>query len=301
MAETALETLRREIDEIDDAMHDLLMRRTRLVTRLSHSKGEGLALRPAREAQVLRRLLKRHSGPFPRPVLMRIWREIFSAFNRLQGPFRIGVHMPEAAAGYLDLARDQYGSYSEARVYRSHGQVLRAVSDGAVTVGVLALPREGDEDPWWPSLMSADATTPRIVARLPFSGKRDDFGNKLEALAVAGAVLETTGDDRTYIAFAAGDEMSRTRMRAAFKAAGLDPTAITARLPDAKARTALFLVELAGFIEPSDRRLERFRADAGQSVAEIFVLGGYAVPLADADLRDEPPQPDERRAERKRK
>ncbi|HYZ32124.1 MAG TPA: chorismate mutase, partial [Crenalkalicoccus sp.] len=61
----ALAALRAEIDTLDDALHDLLMRRAGVVARLaaSRAKGDAPALRPGREAAVLRRLLARHAGP----------------------------------------------------------------------------------------------------------------------------------------------------------------------------------------------------------------------------------------------
>ena len=51
-----LDDLRREIDEIDEGIHDLLMRRTGVARRIGGIKGAGPSLRPAREAEVLRRL-----------------------------------------------------------------------------------------------------------------------------------------------------------------------------------------------------------------------------------------------------
>src|SRR3546814_15977852 len=84
----SLDDLRREIDEIDDAIHDLLMRRTELARQIGRAKGQGAVfMRPGREARVLRRLVARHTGPFPKPVVTRIWREILPGFPRLQGPF----------------------------------------------------------------------------------------------------------------------------------------------------------------------------------------------------------------------
>src|SRR5262245_23985308 len=59
-----LAALRQQIDAIDQQMHDLLMRRTEAVLGIAAAKRESgeAVLRPAREAQVLRRLLARHKG-----------------------------------------------------------------------------------------------------------------------------------------------------------------------------------------------------------------------------------------------
>src|SRR6185437_12724944 len=75
-----LEDLRRRIDEIDDQIHDLLMRRAELVEAIGNSKKSENApvLRPGREARILRRLVARHRGRLPRSVLVRLWRELLS-------------------------------------------------------------------------------------------------------------------------------------------------------------------------------------------------------------------------------
>ena len=54
----SLEELRREIDRIDDQMHDLIIRRAEMAQRVRQVKGDGPAFRPAREAQLLRRLIQ---------------------------------------------------------------------------------------------------------------------------------------------------------------------------------------------------------------------------------------------------
>ncbi|MSP68599.1 MAG: hypothetical protein EXQ96_11060, partial [Alphaproteobacteria bacterium] len=55
-----LRDLRSEVDEVDDALHDLLIRRAEIVERIAAAKqnpGVDAATRPAREAAIMRRLL----------------------------------------------------------------------------------------------------------------------------------------------------------------------------------------------------------------------------------------------------
>ena len=76
-----LASLRAEIDSIDDAVHDLLMRRAALSARMAASrvKNDSFPYRPGREAGILRRLLARHHPPLPAGTMVRIWREIIAA------------------------------------------------------------------------------------------------------------------------------------------------------------------------------------------------------------------------------
>ena len=91
-ADPALQALRAEIDALDDAMHDLLMRRAAVVARMAASRaktGAGSPLRPGREAAVLRRLLGRHQGALSRGAVVRIWRHIFMAHTAIQPPSQV--------------------------------------------------------------------------------------------------------------------------------------------------------------------------------------------------------------------
>ena len=105
--EKALADVRKEIDAIDDAMQDLLQKRTELVVEVAEAKaraasaagkGSFVAFRPGREAEVIRRLAERHKGALPLRVLIRLWREIMAAMTRIQGPFRVDVFGPKDEA-----------------------------------------------------------------------------------------------------------------------------------------------------------------------------------------------------------
>lgn len=60
----SLETIRAELDEIDERIHALVVRRAGLADEVRHAKTDtgAAALRPAREAQMLRRIAGFDSG-----------------------------------------------------------------------------------------------------------------------------------------------------------------------------------------------------------------------------------------------
>ena len=96
--EDKLRALRREIDAIDDSLHDLIIERTRVVERVREAKkGDKIKIRPAREAEILYRLMARHSGTFPKRELSRMWREMIVATLRFEGPFSVSVFVSEDA------------------------------------------------------------------------------------------------------------------------------------------------------------------------------------------------------------
>src|SRR5664279_2901151 len=76
--------LRHDIDRIDATMHDLLMERGDIIDRLiavKQTQESGSAFRPAREADMMRRLVKRHKGILPLDTAESIWRVIISTFT----------------------------------------------------------------------------------------------------------------------------------------------------------------------------------------------------------------------------
>jgi chorismate mutase-like protein len=279
-----LDELRREIDGIDDSLHDLIMRRTELVAAIGAAKTGGPTFRPGREAAILRRLLKRHSGKFPREVLVRLWREIISAFLRMQGSFSVAV--VSDGPDLLPLVREEYGSSTPVTAFHSAGQALGALREGRASLAVLPLPREVEERPWWPMLFGADEARPSIAARLPFAMPGQP---PAEALVVARVEQAETGDDRSFIALETTDAVSRSGLKDAFTKTDL-PVSFAASWQDAGRQMWLHLVEIDGYVAPDDARLARLSSAVGAGAREVRQVGGYAVPVAPAlmgaDLRE---------------
>jgi chorismate mutase / prephenate dehydratase len=278
MNATSLDALRREIDKIDDGLHDLLMRRAEVVEAIRAAKNGGVAFRPGREAHILRRLVGRHRGAFPPLTLVRIWREVMGAMVRLQGPFTAAVLA--GAEGYESLVRGEYGAATPIVTVPSAARALGTVRDGTATVAILPLPSETPADsaerPWWAHLLGGEG--PRIVARLPFAS----LGPEVEALAVARLDAADTGEDRSFLGFETAEELSRTRLMDLVRGAGFAARGLSAWRDVEGGRLWLHLVEVDGHVQPDDPRLARL-AQAADSRA-VQVLGGYAVPLAPAVL-----------------
>ncbi|MFC7335531.1 chorismate mutase [Rhodocista pekingensis] len=276
-ASQTLNELRSEIDAIDAALHDLVMRRTALVEQIGAVKPPGRpALRPAREAEILRNLMDRHQGAFPPAALSRMWREMIAALTRLQGPFAVAVYAPDDHRGFWDLARDHYGSATPMQAANSSLAVLRLVAEGSATVGVLPWPEDDDPDPWWRYLFTADAKSPRIIARLPFLARAGR--EEVEAMAIAALPLEETGDDRTLLGIELREDMSRGRLKDSLEAAGLPPLQLrTFHLPGGAG--SVHLTEVEAFVGPDDPRLVALYQRLGEALVRLLPIGTYATPI----------------------
>jgi chorismate mutase / prephenate dehydratase len=272
-----LEMVRREIDALDDAIHDLLKRRVSLVGQVARAKGGGLPVRAGREAEILRRLVARHSGNLPPVVLVSIWRELMGAMTRLQAPLAVALCAPQKSVGYWDLARFQFGSSTPFTLHRTPAPVLRAVTDGQATVGVLPMPQEEEADPWWPQLVSEQADAPRVIARLPFIDSPSGRFENLAALAIGKTEPEPSGDDRSLIAIEAEIEVSRARLHELLKAAGLDGGILA--MVGIGGDDGLWLIEIQDFVARDDGRLAKLVALANKTIRRVVPLGAYATPI----------------------
>jgi chorismate mutase / prephenate dehydratase len=274
-----LEHLRAEIDRIDQEVLDLLVARSAVVRRIGEVKGDRLdgrpALRPAREAKILRRLAERANGRFPAAVLVRMWRELIAAQTRLQAPLSVAVFAPkERALQVWDLARDHFGSATAMIAADRPLQALRALADGSATVAVLPLPN--DDDSWWVSLMSDHELQLRVFARLPFVSSD---GEEVRALALGQPEIEPSGDDLTPLAIEAEQGLSRGGLRELLATAKLNPGWAATWRPDPPA-PAVHLVEVDSFVAAADPRLVALQQAARGEVLRATPLGGYARPLS---------------------
>ena len=280
-APESLEGLRREIDTIDDQMHDLLVRRAEVAQRIREAKGAGsAAYRPGREAQLLRRLVQRPSGPLSKSVVVQLWRELLGATTRLQGKFVVAVYNREDRPHCRDLARHQYGRETPLTPFTSPVQVLNAVRKREASAGVLPLPQEDDVEPWWPWLVTLGRGGPRVVARLPFAEPSRSSGNGGRALVLAMQDAEPSGQDRTLFLLETGEHGSRARMDDAISAVGLS-AGLHLSWDERDGRTGrLHLIDLDGFLPEDDPRIPEIGTHLGTPLANVLYVGSYAVPLA---------------------
>jgi chorismate mutase/prephenate dehydratase len=278
-----LALLRRRIDETDDKLHDLLIERLEIVSRVAafkHSDGAIPAHQPAREAEIMRRLVARNHGALPSATVVRIWRELLAATNRLQSAQTVVVYAPAEAPGYWDIARDHYGSHTAMLAFGSTSQVIRAVTDGQAAIGVLPMPEEIETEPWWRHLLSANDNAPHVIARLPFGARGNARGGG-DALAIGRGVQQPTGFDRTLLVTENAPDISRGRLFAMLSGLGLKCTFMASCDHPEGINT---LIEIDGFVTLADPRLAGFCEQLGSALYRLLRFGGYAVPLSASAL-----------------
>src|SRR5579859_7444755 len=169
-----LDDLRKEIDRIDEAMHKLLMERGEIIDRLiavKKSQETGSAFRPAREAEMMRRLVKRHKGILPLDTAESIWRVIISTFTFVQAPFSVHADLSAGDALMRDSARFHFGFTVPFVAHMGAAAVVAAVTESKGDLGLVPAFATAGAGPWWTALEFSSA--PKIIARLPFVERAD--------------------------------------------------------------------------------------------------------------------------------
>src|SRR6516225_299551 len=171
---SSLADLRVEIDRLDEAMHNLLMQRGEIIDRLirvKQTQESGSAFRPAREAEMMRRLLERHKGILPLDTVESIWRVIISTFTYVQAPFSIHADLSAGDALMRDSARFHFGFTVPFVPHIGAAGVVAAVSASKGDLGLVPAFDIASAGAWWNAL-EFDAA-PKIIARLPFVERPD--------------------------------------------------------------------------------------------------------------------------------
>jgi chorismate mutase len=187
MSDTAqppsLGALRAEIDRIDADVHRLLMERGDIIDRLIKVKRtaeSGSAFRPAREADMMRRLVERHRGILPLDTVEGIWRVIIATFTYVQAPFRVHVDLSAGEPAMRDTERFHFGFTVP---FVGHTGASGVVENVAASKGDLGLvSATAGSSAWWSALEGDDV--PKIIARLPFV-ERPDHPAGLPVFAIA--------------------------------------------------------------------------------------------------------------------
>jgi chorismate mutase len=259
-----LADLRREIDRIDEAMHRLLMQRGDIIDRLISTKKtaeSGSAFRPAREADMMRRLVERHHGILPLDTAEGIWRVIIATFTYVQAPFSVHADLSAGEAAMRDCARFHFGFTVPFLTHMGAAGVVAAIAASRGDLGLV--PATAAKGAWWTALEGGAA--PKIIARLPFV-ERSDHPAGLPVFAIARPHPDALVTDvETWSIRVAGWGPAAAR--------ALGPLAEVVAVPDRGFEAAALLVSVA---HGSLDALEAALVEAGASVRSKALVGSHA-------------------------
>ncbi len=136
----AMEETRKKIDSIDGEIVKLLNERIGLAKKIGEEKREKKenVYDPAREEEVIKKLVEKNKGDFPKESVENIFREIFSVSRKAQQPLRVTYLGPEATFTHM-AALKQFGSQCEFIPFNSIAEIFSGVEKNDCDFGVVPI------------------------------------------------------------------------------------------------------------------------------------------------------------------
>jgi chorismate mutase / prephenate dehydratase len=277
-----LAEFRRRIDELDDKLIELLKERIGIVAQVGEMKRKEspgqCPLRAGREAEMVRRLIKKFEGSqFSPAAAAAMWRLLIGASTAVEGPLKIAVFAPEKDDALYWLAREYFGPFLPVARQPVIKRVLGDVLDGKAAVGIVPMLRSSDTTNWWVDLMHAGKDAPKIFAHIPFVHYGRPSPMTPMGLAIGRIAPEPTGDDISFWVIETDYNVSQSRMQTAFKATALEANWITIATLNPTSRH--HLLEINGFVSADHEGMKKLLASLADSVKNTVFLGAYATPV----------------------
>lgn len=254
--------IRAEIDGVDRAMLELVARRLSLADGLGALKveeGAALPVRPAREVQMLRKLMAAAPEIVEPDLIIELWRSLIAANVRRQALVDVVIAGGTDQVRLHDIARRHFGARTRIHRLAEPQAALIKAAETPNMVAVLPWPAATGVGGWWPALSESRFHKLNLIAGLPmFAPGKDDP----EACVFAAAPAEPAGEDATLLM--AFDPHHRAQK--ALADAGLAGREVGRSEPRV-------LIRVEGFLAPNDPRvaiMSRHGLDGAR------VLGSYA-------------------------
>jgi len=205
-----IETIRKDIDRVDNALLALIAERLELSVQVRRAKSGMRVWRPSREDEHVRELAQA-AEQTSETLVSTIWAELMSASLAAQGPMKLHMALEGDALANWSLVRDRFGAALPVTTYPTTSAALAACYAEDEGVAVLPAPTVGGWQNWWTALGPGGAMSyMHILAGLPRTGNSD----WPMAVAVATADLAPSGDDQTLVCVVGEEVLDNATLRA---------------------------------------------------------------------------------------
>ena len=279
--------LREAIDDIDDRIHDLLMARADLAGQIRTAKQRaagieggdmGSAYRPAREADMLRRLKSRHRGDLPFESVARIWREIIASLTQLQSPYGLYICGGADLMAFHDIGRFYYGASAQIHILDDASAVIEAAASDPLGLGLLPFPAE-ETEPWWVQLPGKLENGIAVIAALPFFRNLEASGDNPSIVVLSHAPFEPSGDDTSLIILESQTPLSPRIIEDVFSELDFSVSVIDHQRDTTNAY--LYLIKLNDYVAKPGDLLARLKQNSSNMFLNLTLIGGYANPISE--------------------
>lgn len=265
--------LRSRIDDIDNQVIDLFNKRMQIIREVAEYKNsvnEKFFIRSAREADMIKNLVKKADPAFPKSTIVNIWRKIITSSNVLEQKINIAVHNPEKIPDYQYLIKEYYGDFVPLSFFDSASHIVTEIEKGKAQIGIFALPcdKQNKVEKWWISLINNKSGI-RVFAKIPFIGE-----SSYDLVAVAIKEPEKSEEDQTLIAIETNSLFSKNQVEESFKKSGLKFRILKSDKLEQINNVHFHLVEVEGFF--TDESSEIKSLSKSEIKPFVKILGHFA-------------------------
>lgn len=280
--EKKLSVYRKEIDEIDDKILELIADRAKIVEGVALLKRKHvkdvLFIRPGREASMLKRMVNSYKGNFPKEAIAQLWRILISGSCNVEEQIRVCCLSTNSDQTYYWLAREYFNQFSLFSKQASSARVIGELLEKKSTVGVMPLPQDAQSDFWWTNLPSKGNLNLKVFAKVP-AVISQSTARELSAFLIGNVVPEETGDDKSLIVISVAENISKAKLSSVFTKVGIDASLVAATEYDASKAIVHALFEADGFISNENPKLENLKTELGKALISAISIGSYATQM----------------------
>ena len=157
--EKDLNSIRDNIDSLDERILSLLNERANLAIEAGQAKEESIKYKPAREATIFNKLKKINKGPLSNNQIISIYNEIISACRSTESDLRVAYLGPEGTYSQSAL-QNKFGSSVDTKPEPTIRSVFEEVKEGLCDFGIVPIENstEGSVNLTLDCLMDFDLT-----------------------------------------------------------------------------------------------------------------------------------------------
>ena len=182
-----IEDIREKIDRIDDNILQLLIKRVNLAKIIGNIKNKtsGSIYRPAREQDIIRRLVNQDTDLLNKETISNVFLEIFSVTRNIQSQDKIGYLGPQGSFAH-EAAKQHFGKSTAYIPIKNIQAIFKSVKSRHIKFGVLPI-ENSLEGMVRESIRSLYFTEIKIVAEIimpinmVFASKQEDI-SKIEKI-----------------------------------------------------------------------------------------------------------------------
>lgn len=254
---------RDEINKIDEKVLSLLQKRMKIVdgvAKLKTKNKENFFIKSAREADMIKELLRKFGDDFPKETIINIWREIITASNMHEQPIQIAVLNPNNISDYDYMVREYYSSNVPIKNFSSTFSLISEIEKGQVQIGVFALPNDNDGgENWWINLANNKIGL-KVFAKIPFIEYENNANNytRTNLLTIAIKEAEKSKDDNSLLYVEVDQEITKPQILSSLKQCNLAGKILKYTKLEQVEGVGFYLIELDGFFNQEDVAIKNF-------------------------------------------